>query len=139
MAAEAALILQFMDAAFRLSSGLQRLCTEIRDVPLRFATLRTDLVGQVELVQFIQRECQPQFALAAVPPTLDTVLHEYSVLANEFDKILNGLLAKRTGGYLQSAWKGFCSVQKKEEVSHMCHRLEQKRDVLDMWLSAADL
>lgn len=139
MAAEAALILQFMDAAFRLSSGLRRLCTEIRAVPLRFETLRADLVEQIELIQFIQRKCQPEFALAALPPTLDTLLHEYIALANEFNKTLDGLLAKRTGGRLQSAWTSFCSVQKKEEVSHMCHRLEQKRDVLNMWLSAADL
>ncbi|KAL8792563.1 MAG: hypothetical protein Q9195_004862 [Heterodermia aff. obscurata] len=139
MAAEAALIVQFLDAALRLSSGLRRLCTEIRVVPLRFETLRADLERQIELIQFVRRESQPEFASATLPPTLDISLHEYIALANEFNNTLNGMLAKRSGGYLQHVWKDFCSVQRKEEVSHMCHRLEQKRDDLNMWLSAANL
>ncbi|KAL1800772.1 hypothetical protein ACET3X_001114 [Alternaria dauci] len=137
--AATAAIVQFVDVALRLSSCLERLFSDVRNVPRRFLQLQTDLRQQIEIAQRIQNDHVPGFATTVSPSALDPPLVEYISLAEELNKALEELLTRKNDGVLQRGWSGFCSSRKKEEVAHICDRLEQKRSVLSMWLNAANL
>jgi hypothetical protein len=133
-----AAVVQFVDVALRLSSCLEHFCSDVRNVPRRFLQLQTDLHQQIEIAQHIQNDHVPGFATTASSLALDTPLLEYIGLAEELNKTLGGLLARKNDGVLQRGWSGICSLRKKEEVAHICDRLEQKRSILSLWLNAAN-
>ncbi|RYN38249.1 hypothetical protein AA0119_g457 [Alternaria tenuissima] len=134
-----AAVVQFVDVALRLSSCLERFCSDVRNVPRRFLQLQIDLRQQIEIAQHIQNDHVPGFATTVSSSTLDAPLLEYISLADELSKTLEGLLARKNDGMLQRGWSGICSLRKKEEVANICDRLEQKRSILSIWLNAANL
>ena len=143
-----AAVVQFVDVALRLSSCLERFCSDVRSVPRRFLQLQIDLRQQIEIAQHIQNNHVPGFATTVSSLTLDAPLLEYtslaawrsgSGLAEELSKTLEGLLSRKNDGMLQRGWSGICSLRKKEEVANICDRLEQKRSILSVWLNAANL
>lgn len=134
-----AAVVQFVDVALRLSSCLERFCSDVRNVPRRFLQLQIDLRQQIEIAQHIQNDHVPGFATTVSSPTLDAPLLEYISLADELSKTLEGLLTRKNDGMLQRGWSGICSLRKKEEVANICDRLEQKRSILSIWLTTANL
>ncbi|CAN9255692.1 unnamed protein product [Alternaria alternata] len=134
-----AAVVQFVDVALRLSSCLERFCSDVRSVPRRFLQLQIDLRQQIEIAQHIQNDHVPGFATTVSSLTLDAPLLEYTSLAEELSKTLEGLLSRKNDGMLQRGWSGICSLRKKEEVANICDRLEQKRSILSVWLNAANL
>ncbi|CAN9101984.1 unnamed protein product [Alternaria alternata] len=134
-----AAVVQFVDVALRLSSCLERFCSDVRNVPRRFLQLQIDLRQQIEIAQHIQNDHVPGFATTVSSSTLDAPLLEYTSLAEELSKTLEGLLSRKNDGMLQRGWSGICSLRKKEEVANICDRLEQKRSILSVWLNAANL
>ena len=134
-----AAVVQLVDVALRLSSCLERFCSDVRNVPRRFLQLQIDLRQQIEIAQHIQNDHVPGFATTVSSLTLDAPLLEYTSLAEELSKTLEGLLARKNDGMLQRGWSGICSLRKKEEVGNICDRLEQKRSILSVWLNAANL
>ena len=134
-----AAVVQFVDVALRLSSCLERFCSDVRNVPRRFLQLQIDLRQQIEIAQHIQNDHVPGFATTVSSLTLDAPLLEYTSLAEELSKTLEGLLSRKNDGMLQRGWSGICSLRKKEEVANICDRLEQKRSILSVWLNAANL
>jgi hypothetical protein len=134
-----AAVVQFVDVALRLSSCLERFCSDVRNVPRRFLQLRSDLRQQIEIAQHIRNHNLPGFATAVSSSTFDTPLVEYINLAEELCKTLEGLLARKNDGLLQRGWDALCSIHKKEEVASICDRLEQKKSTLSLWLDAANL
>jgi len=134
-----AAVVQFVDVALRLSSCLERFCSDVRNVPRRFLQLQIDLRQQIEIAQHIQNDHVPGFATTVSSPTLDAPLLEYVSLADELSKTLEGLLTRKNDGMLQRGWSGICSLRKKEEVANICDRLEQKRSILSIWLTTANL
>jgi hypothetical protein len=137
--AATAAIVQFADVAFRLTTHLGHLCSEVRHVPDRFRRLQSDLLQQVELAKLIQANCLPEFAATVASSTVDAFLLEYIGLINDLGRTLEKLLAKKDNGPLRRVWSGFCSARKKEDVERICERLEEKKSTLTMWLSAANL
>lgn len=137
--AAAAAIIQFLDVAVRLSSHLNHLCSDVRNVPHRFQRLQVDLGQQIKIAEHIKTHCLPSFATPATPSTFDAPLQEYIKLADELSKTLDKLLTNKSDGLLQRGWNGFRSVQKKEEVLQICDRLEQMKSTLSLWLSAENL
>ncbi|KAI4657051.1 uncharacterized protein J4E79_007667 [Alternaria viburni] len=135
----AAAVVQFVDVALRLSSCLERFCSDVRNVPRRFLQLQTDLRQQIEIAQQIQNHRLPGFATAVASSTFDTPLAEYVDLAEELCKTLEDLLGRKNDGALRRGWDAICSVRKKEEVANICDRLEQKKSTLSLWLEAANL
>lgn len=135
----AAAISQFIDVAVRLSSGIYRLCSEVRNVPRQFQSLHTDLRQQIEICRQIQADCLPAFVATVASPAFETLLFEYITLANELCQTLEKILANRRSGHVQRGWTGLCSIQKKESVLQICHQLEQRKSTLSVWLSAANL
>jgi len=134
-----AAVVQFVDVALRLSSCLERFCSDVRNVPRRFLQLQTDLRQQIEIAQQIQNHRLPGFATAVASSAFDTPLAEYIDLAEELRKTLEGLLGHKNDGVLRRGWDAICSVRKKEEVASICDRLEQKKSTLSLWLEAANL
>jgi hypothetical protein len=134
-----AAVVQLVDVALRLSSCLERFCSDVRNVPRRFLQLQIDLRQQIEIAQHIQNDHVPGFATTVSSSTLDAPLLEYISLADELNKTLEGLLAGKNDGMLQRGWNGICSLGKKQEVANICDRLEQKRSILSIWLNAANL
>ena len=134
-----AAVVQFVDVALRLSSCLERFCSDVRSVPRRFLQLQIDLRQQIEIAQHIQNDHVPGFATTVSSLTLDAPLLEYTSLAEELSKTLEGLLSRKNDGMLQRGWSGICSLRKKDEVANICDRLEQKRSILSVWLNAANL
>ncbi|CAA9961930.1 Arp Ankyrin repeat [Pyrenophora teres f. maculata] len=132
----AAAILQFLDVALRLTSCLDRFCSDVRNVPLRYRQLQTDLRQQSDLAKQIQTQLPPQ---AVAFPTLNAPLLEYSTIADELCKTLETLLPKQNDGLLQRGWSSICSLRKKQEVESICDRLEQKKSTVSIWLNAANL
>ncbi|KAK1909809.1 hypothetical protein P3342_007981 [Pyrenophora teres f. teres] len=132
----AAAILQFLDVALRLTSCLDRFCSDVRNVPLRYRQLQTDLRQQSDLAKQIQTQLPPQ---AVASPTLNAPLLEYSTIADELCKTLETLLPKQNDGLLQRGWSSICSLRKKQEVESICDRLEQKKSTVSIWLNAANL
>ncbi|CAN9115910.1 unnamed protein product [Alternaria alternata] len=134
-----AAVVQFVDVALRLSSCLERFCSDVRNVPRRFLQLQIDLRQQIEIAQHIQNDHVPDFATTVSSSTLDAPLLEYISLADELSKTLERLLTRKNDGMLQRGWSGICSLSKKEEVANICDRLDQKRSILSIWLNAANL
>lgn len=137
--ATAAAIVQFVDVTIRLSSGLGRLCSDVRNVPRRLYHLQVDIRQQVEVVQYIQTHYLSTFPATATSPTFDAPLLEYIALADELCKTLDMLHADRTNGLLKRGWSSLCSLRRKEELFQMCDRLEQRKSTLSMWICAATL
>ncbi|KAF2197110.1 hypothetical protein GQ43DRAFT_223224 [Delitschia confertaspora ATCC 74209] len=135
----AAAILQFVDVAVRLSSGLHHLCSEVRNVPRRFHRLQVDLRQQIDVAQHIKTHYLPTFSTTVASSTFDAPLLEYISLADELCNTIDKLLANRSDGLLQRGWVGICSMRKKDEVIQICDRLEHMKITLSMWLSAANL
>ncbi|KAI4948215.1 hypothetical protein J4E91_006209 [Alternaria rosae] len=134
-----AAVVQFVDVALRLSSCLERFCSDVRNVPRRFLQLQADLRQQIEIAQHIRNRQSPSFATTVSSSTFDTPLVEYIDLAEELCKRLEALLARKNDGVFQRGWGAICSVRKKEEVESICDRLEQKKSILSLWLEAANL
>ena len=134
-----AAVVQFVDVALRLSSCLERFCSDVRNVPRRFTQLQTDLRHQTEIAQQIQQHHLPGFAKTVSSSTFNTPLTEYIGLAEELLKTLEDLLARKNDGVFQRGWDAICSIRKKEEVASICDRLEQKKSTLSLWLEAANL
>jgi len=134
-----AAVVQFVDVALRLSSCLERFCSDVRNVPRRFAQLQTDLRQQIEIAQHIRNHHLSGFATTVSSSKFDTPLLEYLDLAEELCKTLEALLAHKNDSVLQRGWDAICSVRKKEEVASTCDRLEQKKSILSLWLEAANL
>ena len=134
-----AAVVQFVDVALRLSSCLERFCSDVRNVPRRFLQLQNDLRQQIEIAQQIQNHHLPGFATTISSSKFDTPLIEYIDLAEELRKTLEALLARKSDGVFQRGWDAICSVRKKEEVASICDRLEQKKSTLSLWLEAANL
>ena len=132
-------IVQFLDVAVRLSSSLGRLCSDVRNVPQRFHQLRIDLDQQLHIIQEIRAHHLPTFISVVTSPTFETFLLEYIALANELCKTLDELAVPATDGLLLRNWHNFRSVRKKDDVLHLCDRLEQGRSNLSLWLNAANL
>lgn len=137
--ATAAALIQFVDVAVRLSSQLCRLCSEVRNVPHRFHNLQLDLRQQLEIAQHIQTHLSPSSTETGDSSTFDTALLEYVALAEDLCNALEKLLANRTDGLLQRGWTGVCSAWKKEDILHICDRLEQRKSTLSLWLNATNL
>ena len=132
-------VVQFFDVAVRLSSSLGRLCSDVRNVPQRFHQLRIDLDQQLHIIQEIRAQHFPTFKSIVPLPKFDTFLLEYIALANELCKTLDELVVPATDGLILRNWHSLRSVRKKEEVLHLCDRIEQRRSNLSLWLSAANL
>ena len=134
-----AAVVQFVDVALRLSSCLERFCSDVHNVPRRFTQLQTDLRQQIEIAQQIQNHRLPGFATTTSASTFNTPLAEYISLAEELCKTLEALFARKNDGVLQRGWDAICSVRKKEEVASICDRLEQRKSTLSLWLESANL
>lgn len=132
-------IVQSVDVAVRLSSCLNRLCSDIRNVPQRFHQLQTDLDQQLEVAQEIRAHHLLTFISMVTSSTFDNFLLDYIALADELRKTLDELLATDTDGPFLRSWHGLRSARKKEDIHHICDRLEQKKSTLSLWLSAANL
>ena len=132
-------LVQFLDVAVRLSSRFGRLCSDVRNVPQRFHQLRKDLNQQLHVTQEIRDHHLPTFISMVTLPEFDAFLLEYIPLANELCKALDELFVPDTDGLFQRSWRSLRSVRKKEEIRHLCDRLEQRKSNLSLWLSAANL
>ncbi|RMZ73427.1 Ankyrin repeat-containing [Pyrenophora seminiperda CCB06] len=132
----AAAILQFLDVAVRLTSCLNRFCSDVRNVPRRFRELQADLRQQSDLAGQIQAQLSAQ---TVASPTLDRPLQEYIKLADELCKTLETLLFKQNDGFFHRSWTTICSIQKKEEVKSICDRLEEKKRTVSMCLHTENL
>ena len=132
-------IVQFIDVAVRLSSGLSRLCSDIRDVPQLFHQLRIDLVQQLQVAQEIRTHHLPTFASTVASSTFDSPLLDYIALAEQLHRTLDELLAISAGRPFLRSWHNLRSVRKKENILRLCDHLEQKKNTLSLWLSAANL
>ena len=132
-------IIQFIDMAVRLSSGLNRLYSDIRDVPQLFHQLRIDLEQQLKVAQEIRTQHLPTFASTVTSSTSDKVLLDYIALAEQLHKTLDELLAISANGPFLRSWQNLRSVRKKENILRLCTRLEQKNSTLSVWLNAANL
>ena len=132
-------VVQFIDVTVRLSSCLSRLCSDVRNVPQRFHQLRIDLDQQLEVAQEIRAHHLPNFVSMMASTAFDTPLLEYIALADELRKTLDELLATSTDGLFPRSWHGIRSVRRKEDILHLCDRLEQKKSTLSLWMSAANL
>lgn len=132
-------IVQFIDVTVRLSSGLNRLCSDVRHVPERFHQLRIDLDRQLEIAQEVQAHYLPGLVPIVASSTFDQSLLEYVVLAEELRKTLEELLVSNTNGPVKRTWHRLRSVRRKEDILHLCDRLEQKKSTLSLWLGAANL
>lgn len=137
--AAAAAVIQFVDVAVRLSSQLHQLCSEVRNVPHRFQRLQTDLRQQIEVAEHIQAHHLPAFSTTVASSRFDTPLLEYIALADELSQTLDKILVNKTDGLLQRGWIGLCSLRKRDQVSELVDRLEQRKSTLSLWLSAANL
>ena len=132
-------IVQFIDVAVRLSSGLNRLYSDIRDVPQLFHQLRIDLEQQLKVAQEIRTHHLPTFASTVTSSTSDKVLLDYTALVEQLHKALDELLAISPNGPFLRSWHILRSVRKKEKILHLCDRLEQKKSTFSIWLNAANL
>ena len=132
-------IVQFLDVAVRLSSRLSHLCSDVQNVPQRFHLLRIDLDQQLQVAQELRAHYLPTFESIGTSPIFDIFLLEYIASADELRKILDELLTPDTDGLLMQNWHGISSVRKKEDIFHLCDRLEQKKSTLSLWLSVANM
>ena len=132
-------IVQFVDVAVRLSSGLNRICSDVRNVPKRFQQLRKDLDEQLEVAREIQNHHLHALVSTTTSPVFDTLLIEYIALADELCDTLDKLLNTGAGGLFLRNWRSLRSIRKKEVIFNLCDRLERKKSTLSQWLNAANL
>jgi len=132
-------VVQFVDVALRLSSCLERFCSDVRNVPRRFTQLQTDLRQQIDMAQQIQNHHLPGFATTVSSSAFNTPLTEYIDLVQELLKTLESLLSHKNTAFFQRGWDAICSVRKKEEVAVICDRLEQKKSTMSLWMEVANL
>ena len=132
-------IVQFLDVAVRLSSCLSRLCSDVRNVPQRFHQLRIDLDQQLHVTREIRAHNLPNFVSMVTLPMFDDFLLEYITIADELRKTLDDLVVPDTDGLFLRSWHSLGSVRKKEDILHLCDRLEQRKSNISLWLSAANL
>ena len=132
-------IVQFVDVAVRLSSHLNRVCCEMRNVPKRFQQLRKDLDEQLGVAREIQDHHLHALVSTTTSPVFDTLLIEYIALADELCDTLDKLLITGADGLFLRNWRSLCSVRKKEVIFNLCDRLERKKSTLSQWLNAVNL
>lgn len=137
--AAAAAVIQFVDVAVRLSFKLNRLCSEVHNAPLRLQRLKTDLLHQIDIAQGVKEKHLSAFNGAVTSPTFDEFFLGYTALAEDLCKILDKILDRNDGGLFRKGWSGICSIRRREKITELCERLEQKRSTLSLWLCAANL
>ena len=125
-------IVQLLDVTIRLSSCLGRLCSDVRNMPQRFHQLRIDLNQKLHVIQEIRAYHLPTFISMVTLPMFDTFLLEYIAIADEHRKTLDELVVPDTEGLILRSWHSLRSVRKKEDVLHLCDRLEQRKSNLSL-------
>ncbi|PSN66213.1 hypothetical protein BS50DRAFT_410010 [Corynespora cassiicola Philippines] len=134
-----AAVVQLVDVTARLSSTVNRFCSDVRNLPDRLHLLKEDVRQQAEIARNVQAHCVPAFAVTLSSPTFDAILHEYIAVADELCKKLDELLSKKGHDIIRRAWNVICSKQQREDVLEQCERLEKQKTMLSMWLNANNL
>jgi hypothetical protein len=137
--ASAAAVVQFLDVAFRLSSALDKLYSDVRHVPERFQLLHTDLQQQIAVARVVEAYQQRGSAISLASSTFEASLLAYIADAEHLCTTLVRLLSGQKDGRIRRVWKSLCATRKQEEIEQLCDRLERHKSTLTLWLGGANL
>ncbi|KAI0384186.1 hypothetical protein F5Y04DRAFT_293520 [Hypomontagnella monticulosa] len=131
---------QFLDVAVRLSVKLHWVCSEVRGAPARLRDLRTSLDQQIALVQnIVKNESYGSATLAAGKANVTPILYEYRDIMESLFRLLSRLLDQDDKGIICKGWNSIFTLHKNNEILLLCRRIEEKRDLVLLWLGDANV
>ncbi|KAI0410263.1 hypothetical protein F5X98DRAFT_359939 [Xylaria grammica] len=138
-----AAVVQFIDIAFRLSSGLGNLYKDLRDVPAELQDLKLDIDQQIAIAEYI-RSSHAVFwntspTGSAMPCPVDGTLASYMLLMEQLLELLQSIANKDDAGTVRRSWNAVRAVHKRKSVLEVCDSLEKKKSSVILWLSNANL
>lgn len=136
----AAAAAQFLTIAVKLSVKLNWICSEVHHAPKRLQDLRKSLDQQITLIKNIaETDFYGSAIVAAKKADFIHVLGEYQDIIQRLLDLLQRLLDQDDKGIIRKGWNSILTLHKTDEILLLCSRIEEKRDLVLLWLSDINL
>ncbi|KAF4157379.1 hypothetical protein CNMCM6936_005687 [Aspergillus lentulus] len=137
-----AAVVQFLDVAVRVSLGLGKLYSDIRDVPGQLHRLKLDIDQQIAIAKYILSshatfQSDPPTAFTATSP-IDQTLADYVLAMEELTVLLQSIRSEDDAGSIRRSWNAIRAVHKRNSILLLCDRLEHQKSTILLWLASAN-